>query len=461
VLDRFLERLPAEPRRTLVLLGVVALVAALFRFPGLGTPGEEYFDEVYHAKTALQYLRGEPPTEWVHPPTAKLLIALGVALFGYAPWAWRLAPALAGTLLAPVFFLLARRVLATERAALLATLLLLLDGVYLVQSRVAMTNVFAVLFQLLSALLLLRAASEERLRLGPMAAAGLALGLALSTRWTSLFAWGFLGLVYLALRHSRAPRPRSRRVAGLGRPDPQRLLDVEEPKALGAFLRRELALAALAFALVPAAVYLLSYVPWMAQSHPGSLADWGGRVRDAIAVQRDIWNYHANLTATHTYFSPWWTWPWLYRPTWYFWWSGDGWVRGVVALGNPAVWWASVPVSLWAVWTGVRWRDPRRVFSGAGFFLLYLPWGLSPRTLNFSHYLFEAIPYACLSLGILLDRAWDGRHPLVPRGYVLLVIALFLLFLPFLTAMPVPMALWGFRFRWLGGGLWTWFPSWV
>ena len=422
MLDRFLERLPKEPRRTLVLLGVIALAAAVFRFPGLGTPGEEYFDEVYHAKTALQYLRGEPPTEWVHPPTAKLLIALGVALFGYAPWAWRLAPALAGTLLAPVFFLLARRVLATERAALLATLLLLLDGVYLVQSRVAMTNVFAVLFQLLSALVLLRAASEERLRLGPMAGAGLALGLALSTRWTSLFAWGFLGLVFLALRGARALR------------------------------WRELALGGLAFAIVPAGVYLLSYVPWMRQGHT---------VWEVVALQKAIWGYHANLTATHTYFSPWWTWPWLVRPTWYFWWSGDGFVRGVVALGNPAVWWVSVPVSAWALATGVRWRDPRRVFAGAGFFLLYLPWGLSPRTLNFSHYLFEAIPYACLALGILLDRAWDGRHPLVPRGYVLLVIALFLLFLPFLTAIPVPMDLWGFRFRWFGGGIWTWFPSWV
>jgi len=421
VLDRFLARLPAEPRRTLVLLGVVALAAALFRFPGLGTPGEEYFDEVYHAKTALQYLRGEPPTEWVHPPTAKLLIAVGVALFGYAPWAWRLAPALAGTLLAPVFFLLARRVLATERAALIATLLLLLDGVYLVQSRVAMTNVFAVLFQLLSALLLLRAAMAVRLRTGPMAAAGLALGLALSTRWTSLFAWGFLGLVFLALRGARA------------------------------FRWRELALGALTFAIVPAGVYLLSYVPWMRQGHT---------VWDAIALQKAIWGYHANLDATHNYFSPWWTWPWLVRPTWYFWWSGDTVVRGIVALGNPAVWWVSVPVSAWAVATGVRWRDPRRVFAGAGFFVLYLPWGLSPRTLNFSHYLFEAIPYACLALGILLDRAWDGRHPLVPRGYMLVVIALFLLSLPFLTAMTVPTKLWGFRFPG-GGGLWTWFPSWV
>jgi dolichyl-phosphate-mannose-protein mannosyltransferase len=421
VLERALERLPPEPRRTLVLLAVVALTAAMFRFPGLGYPGEEYFDEVYHAKTALEYLRGEPPTEWVHPPTSKLLIALGVALFGYEPWAWRLAPALAGTLLAPVFFLLARRALATERAALLATLLLLLDGVYLVQSRVAMTNVFAVLFQLLSAFLVLRAATAERLSLLATAAAGLALGLAISTRWTSLFAWGFLGLVFLALRGARALRP------------------------------RELALGALAFAALPAAVYLASYVPWMRQGH----SPW-----DAIELQRAIWGYHANLDATHGYFSPWWTWPWLYRPTWYFWWSGESVVRGIVALGNPALWWASVPVSAWAIGTGVRWRDPRRVFAGAGFFMLYLPWGLSPRTLNFGHYLFEAIPYACLALGALLDRAWDGRHPLVPRAYTALAFGLFLLFLPFLTAIGVPLGLWGFRLPG-GAGLWTWFPSWI
>ncbi len=408
-------------RTTRVLL-LVALAAALVRLPGLGYPGEEYFDEVYHAKTALQYLRGESPTEWVHPPTAKLLIATGVALFGYEPWTWRLAPAFAGTLIAPVFFLLARSVLATERAALFATLMLLLDGVYLVQSRIAMTNVFAVLFQLLSALFVLRAVLAERLAPRAMALAGIALGLALSTRWTSLWAWGFLGLVFLAVRGRRALRA------------------------------DELALAALAFLVLPAGVYLLSYVPWMRQGHS---------VWDVLLKQREIWSYHANLTATHTYFSRWWTWPWLYRPTWYFWFSGEGFVRGIVALGNPALWWAAVPVSLWALFTGIRWRDARRVFCGAGFFLLYVPWGLSPRTLNFSHYLFEAIPYACLSIGILLDRRWDKGQAVLARGYMGLVAALFLLFLPFLTAMPVPMRLWGFRFPLLGGGIWTWFEKWV
>jgi dolichyl-phosphate-mannose-protein mannosyltransferase len=425
-----------------LLLGV-AILAALFRLPGLGYPGEEYFDEVYHAKTARQYLNGEPPTEWVHPPTAKLLIAGGVLLFGYEPWAWRLVPALAGILIAPVFLLLARRVLATERAALFATLLLLMDGVYLVQSRIAMTNVFAVLFQLASMLLLLRAVAPLDLRLPDMAALGLALGLALSTRWTSLFAWGFMGLVYLAVRRARAFRP------------------------------RDLALGALSFAVLPALVYLLSYVPWMAQTHPSGLAEWWERVRAAVAWQKDIWGYHAHLDATHTYFSPWWTWPFLYRPTWYFWFSGGDFVRGIVALGNPAIWWASLPASLWALAVGIRWRDPRLVFCGAGYFLLYLPWGLSPRTLNFSHYLLEAIPYACLSLGALLDRRWNVGQAILPRAYLVAVAALFLLFLPFLTAMPVPNALWSFRFPGLpveigpyrvmigGFGLWTWFPSWI
>jgi dolichyl-phosphate-mannose-protein mannosyltransferase len=181
---------------------VLTLIAAAFRLPRLGFPAEEIFDEVYHAKTALQYLQGENPVEWVHPPTAKLLIAIGVWLFGYKPWAWRLLPALAGIALAPVFYSFARRALATERAAVLATVLLLADGVYLVQSRVAMTNIFAVLFQVTAALFVLRAVLKDPLPVKEMLAGGLFLALALSTRWTSLWAWGFLGILMLVVRAS-------------------------------------------------------------------------------------------------------------------------------------------------------------------------------------------------------------------------------------------------------------------
>ncbi len=412
---------PPGPRRDIALALLFAIVAAAFRFYGLSYPAEEYFDEVYHAKTAREYLAGQSPNEWVHPPTAKLLIAVGVWAFGYEPWAWRLASAFAGTLLAPVFFLLARRVLRTERAAMLAVVLLLADGVYLVQSRIAMTNIFAVLFQVAAALALLRAALRERLPVEGMSALGVCLGLALSTRWTSLWAWGFLGLVFLVLR--------GRRVLRL----------------------REIALALLAFAVLPASLYLLSYVPWMLQGHT---------VRDVVIQQGEVWRYHSQLTATHPYFSVWWTWPWLYRPTWYFYKGTAETVRGVIALGNPALWWAAVPATIWALVQGVRQRDPRLLFCAAGFCCLYLPWGLSPRTLNFSHYLFESLPYACLSLGTLLDRGWEGRWAALTRGCVSLVVALFILFLPLLMALPLRASWWAFRFP-HGPGIWTWFRTWI
>jgi dolichyl-phosphate-mannose--protein O-mannosyl transferase len=439
-------RLPESgPRRHLVLALGLFLLAAVFRFPGLSYPAEEYFDEVYHAKSARQYLAGESPEDWVHPPTAKLLIAVGVWAFGYESGAWRLAPALAGSLLAPVFFLLARRALATERAALLATLLLLADGVYLVQSRVAMTNIFAVLFQLAAAACVLRAGLRERLHPGWMVLLGLSLGLALSSRWTSLWATAFLALVLLCLRGRRLFEP------------------------------RELGLVLLAFVVIPGVVYATSYLPLLVHGHlrvaepsPNplrSVADVSRGVRQLVEEQVQIWRYHANLDATHPYYSPWWSWPWLYRPTWYFYWqdpsASRSTVRGILALGNPALWWLCVPATLWSLVTGLRARDPRRLFAAAGFLCLYLPWAVAPRRLNFGHYLFEAIPYACLSLGIILDRTWETRYRVLAQGYLALVGILFLYFLPFLTAMPIPSS-WFFHELFEGGPKpWSWFRSWI
>jgi len=408
-------------RRDLILASLLALLAAAFRLPRLGFPPQEIFDEVYHAKTALEYLSGQSPTEWVHPPTAKLLIAVGVYLFGYESWAWRLLPALAGVGLTPVFYLFARRVLATERAAVLATALLLCDGVYLVQSRTAMTNIFAVLFQVGAALFVMRSVLQDRLPAGSMLAAGVFLGLALSTRWTSLWAAGFLGLVVLVVRARRLLRA------------------------------REIALVLAAFAVLPVVIYVLSYVPWMRQGHS---------LLEVAELQRSIWQYHAGLRAQHPYFSNWYTWPWLYRPTWYYYQQDGSTVRGIVAIGNPALWWVSVPATLWVLLSGIRRRDPRRLFAAFGFLCLYLPWGISPRTLNYSHYLFEAIPYACLGLAALMDEAWDGRFGWVPRAYLAVVVALFLFFVPILTALPLPTKAF---FRRLPGDLrpWTWLPSWV
>ncbi len=132
----------------------------------------------------------------------------------------------------------------------------------------------------------------------------------------------------------------------------------------------------------------------------------------------------------------------------------------ILALGNPAVWWAAVPAVLNALRLWWRERQPAALLAASGFVCLYVPWGLAPRTLNFSHYLFEAIPYACLALGLLLDRAWDGESRPLARGYVGLAAALFLFFYPVLSGLLMPYEV--FYTRLPGGAYpWTWFTTWM
>ncbi len=68
---------------------VVALVAAILcmRIYRLGEPRQMYFDEVYHARTATEFLQDwryglqHDIYEWTHPMLAKYAIAGGITLF--------------------------------------------------------------------------------------------------------------------------------------------------------------------------------------------------------------------------------------------------------------------------------------------------------------------------------------------------------------------------------------------
>ena len=52
-----------------------------------------YFDEIYHARTAWEHKNGMSPYEVTHPPLGKIIIMLGISLFGMTPFGWRVAGA--------------------------------------------------------------------------------------------------------------------------------------------------------------------------------------------------------------------------------------------------------------------------------------------------------------------------------------------------------------------------------
>lgn len=203
-----------------------------------------YFDEIYHARTAYEHLRGVYPYEVSHPPLGKEILALGIALFGMTPFGWRCMGALFGVAMLPLMWDLLRRMFRDDRVALCGTALLAFDFMHLTQTRIATIDSFATLFILLMYLFLYRYFTEGRLR--HLAACGIAFGVGAATKWTCLYAGAGLGVLWAlhwVFQGVQAHRD------GDGRRYARRLLG-------------NIGFCLVFFVLVPGMIYYASYYPY-------------------------------------------------------------------------------------------------------------------------------------------------------------------------------------------------------
>ena len=93
------------------------------------------------------------------------------------------------------------------------------------------------------------------------------------------------------------------------------------------------------FIVIPAIIYVLSYVQYM-PSNPGKTL-----IDIVIDNQKYMYSYHSGLTSTHSYSSMWYTWPIMVRPIWYYVGYGvpEGMRSTIASFGNPAIWWIGIP----------------------------------------------------------------------------------------------------------------------
>lgn len=449
----------------------------------LGVPNEQIFDEVYHARTAMEYIAGVNPYEWTHPPLAKLLAAASVLVFNgqfdlaakvwteHQAFAWRFSSLFFGALALMVMYALTRSLFNNRAIATLATAFLALDGVFFVQSRVAMTNIYEVFFILLGTLgtwLYIKNDKAPWLLL-----TGFGLGCALACRWSSLYAWGLTGLLLLwhvwsVKRHQWGAVPAADATS----------LPAQVGSALKAVnkaaVAKWLGLLALAMGVIPVVIYFLTYIPFVLQGDGSwqiKLFTWNANGHGwgkVISQQKDMWGYHAGLQATHPYSSPWWSWPLMLRPTWYYFhdWK-NGTVSGVWAIGNAFIWWLSVPALAYAGY--LAWRDKLKSLGLVTLlgFGLWIMWGVQPRPLLYMHYMFETIPFACMAIAYVCYLLWNGKPdftnvqpmpgdspaaqakaatpPLSATGQKVLaiviggaIVAWFIFYYPLLAAIPIP-----------------------
>lgn len=108
-----------------------------------------YFDEIYHARTAYEFLNGLTAYETTHPPLGKLFIAAGVAVFGMNPFGWRIAGTLFGIAMVPLVYLFARKLTDNTPLAALACFLFSFDFMHFTQTRLATIDVYITFFVIL------------------------------------------------------------------------------------------------------------------------------------------------------------------------------------------------------------------------------------------------------------------------------------------------------------------------
>ncbi|GBC71817.1 putative dolichyl-phosphate-mannose--protein mannosyltransferase [Candidatus Calditenuaceae archaeon HR02] len=144
-------------RRSTIYIIVLAGLSLLLRVYRLDIPDKLIGDEVYYVPAARSILGlgevGVPTDPRVgHPPLGKMLIALGILIFGDQPFGWRIMSAVAGTAAIPLFYLTIRRLLSgrkeMEFASTIASFLFAFETLTFYFSRVARIDIFMLVFLL-------------------------------------------------------------------------------------------------------------------------------------------------------------------------------------------------------------------------------------------------------------------------------------------------------------------------
>jgi dolichyl-phosphate-mannose-protein mannosyltransferase len=488
----------------------VGLLAALLRFVGLGYPNTLVFDEVFYARGAFSLATLGYEGDWggenqdfaqgdyshlstdgdyiVHPLTGKLLMGVGMQLFGATPFGWRFMGALLGVATVIMVAFIARHLLRSTLWGTVAGVLLAIEGEHIVLSRAALLDGYLTFFVVAGFGLLVVDRAQTRTRLfaaadAARAAAGLAadaslagygpatgirwwrlaaivtFGLAASVKWSGL--WFAAAFLVLSVVWDLADRRR----AGV------------ERWALGAFARAVPAFVA-TVVLVPL-TYLLTWLPWFrsensygrhwAEENPGEGILWLPEgLRSLVHYHQQMYEFHRTLDSPHNYEANPWLWMLQYRPTAFHFedvpdadCGAERCVSAIHAIGHPFIWWAGCIALIYAVWRIVRHRDLLAVTVSVGVLAGWLPWLPYAHRTIFTFYTVAIAPFLVLLLvwalkhvaqPELLHRRWSRGGVIAVTVFVAASLVVAGFFAPIWLGTPIPFEYWQMH---------MWLPTWV
>ena len=437
-----------------------------------------YFDEVYFARAAYEYTHGINTIEWVHPPLGKLLMAIPVLLFGFSPFTYRFMGALAGLLMIPVLYILAKRIFKNRNCALLAGLLMMFDNFHFAQTRMGTVDSFLVLFILLAVLFMKQFIDLEKdasfnTKAVNLLLSGFFMGCAITTKWTGLYAALGLAIVFFAHLFKENEDKRRKKFNyqmasrfALGGLAVLSLIPIAVYYIAVLFtnsttatsvtfwyyfavifvtlfilvtkllkknkdLKGIIAVCVLAFILIPVLIYILTYMLF-----PTVFNYTNNSISGILNQIRDMYTYHSTLVETHPFQSSWYEWPIMAKPVWYYLGEYGGNVKStIVGIGNPIIWWFGILAFIYIVIDAIRKRAGESLFILVFVLCTFLPYIFIGRAMFLYHY-FPTLPF--IMLAIVAFIKWISEKFKTNSFcvfYVALVVIVFFVFYPVTSGM--------------------------
>ncbi|WP_339377843.1 dolichyl-phosphate-mannose--protein mannosyltransferase [Merismopedia glauca] len=490
---------------------LIFLASLGLRFWGLGRFNVLVFDEVYYAKFANEFLQGKY-VFYSHPPLGHYFVALGIWLAKHfaigndivnnltgsniSTFSYRWMNALFGSFIPLLVIGIAYQLTKRRSFALIAGFLMAADGLFLVESRYALNNMYMLVFGFLGHFVVLLALNRQSWqRWLWLLLAGISFGASIGTKWNGLYfligiylLWAIACLTHLFIQKS---------------PNSSTSEDISNSASFSTPLPRlsQLSLPDLSFFLgvVPAVVYTLLWIPYLNLEHqPHFFSNFAQE-------QEQILDYHNSIKdgpKVHPYCSKWFTWPLMLRPIAYFYATarnttetvpitpplpaGVGKViYDVHAMGNPFLYVLScAAVIVLVVYLGknlIQWvkGDPNTgvIYNASTWVLVYillnyavnlLPWVRVTRCTFLYHYMPSSV-FAFLALAWVIDgwlHSWKTH--LRGTGITLIFLVLFglIYWMPIYLGLPLSNTEYSVRMvridtRQLPTWVKEFFPNWI
>lgn len=377
---------------------------------------ETMFDEVYHGRTAYEFLHGLSIYENTHPPLGKSIISIGIALFGMNPFGWRFMCALFGTLLIPLMYLFARKIFCRTDIACLSAVLSGTAFMNTTLSRIATIDILVAFFSMLMFFGMygyIQALSENK----PMwqqrfwlLFGGISMGLAVAIKWTGVYAAAGIAVLFFSflLEH----------IGG-----------IKGIKEHGSFLVKTGLWCVLCFIVIPFGIYTLSYLPFV-KAYPDK-----GLFGHMIANAGLMLSYHSSCVFDHPYSSEWYQWLYGSKPLAdsrvYF---ADGTVSVVMTFLNPLLAVGGLIALFHQLYLWKKEHCRRALYLIIAYAVMLLPWLFIHRTVFIYQYFISSLILVLMIGNSVSVSRHRKRNILVLSG---ISIALYVLYYPVLTGQSI------------------------